>query len=220
MPSNTARPKYLTGNPLANPGQEARPTFAPSSGFLLKLTRSFMQFGGTSLLRSCDFVVSTLLNRRLSRHRLRRMVLPEALDPGPASRCRLSGALPPRRRPVRSLKPARAAGAGWVCPSLRESMYCLTWRSLMCLPDGPAKPEGPDTTLPNEAGSLRRGLARRARADAQHHAGASRHHGKTQRPSLRKRPGVSPTSRLKRAVNEDWLSKPTAEAISARDRSE
>jgi hypothetical protein len=40
------------------------------------------------------------------------------------------------------------------------------------------------------------------------------------RPSLRKRPGDSPTSRRKRAVKDDWLSKPTAPAIWTRDRSE
>jgi hypothetical protein len=176
-PSNTARPKYLTGNPLANPSQQARPTCAPSSGFLFRFTRSFVQFGGTSLLRSCDFVVSSLLNRRLSRHRLRTMVLPEALD----QVVRRAGDFPVRSlrsvaRFARSNRRGPPALAGRVRPCA-SPCYCLTWRSLMCLPDCPAKPEGPDTTLPNEAGSLRRGLARRVRADPQRHAGASRHHG-------------------------------------------
>src|SRR5260370_35650608 len=39
------------------------------------------------------------------------------------------------RRPVRSLKPGRAAAATWMCPSLRESIYRLPWRSVTRLPD-------------------------------------------------------------------------------------
>jgi len=30
---------------------------------------------------------------------------------------------------------ARAAAVAWVCPSLRESIYRLTWRSVTRLPD-------------------------------------------------------------------------------------
>ena len=36
-------------------------------------------------------------------------------------------------RAVRSLKPARAAAAAWLYPSLRESMYRLTGWSVACL---------------------------------------------------------------------------------------
>ena len=68
------------------------------------------------------------------------------------------------RRPVRSLKPARAAAAAWLYPSLRESMYRLTWWSVACLPGINVPPAIAGGTLRESSASHHTGHRNRRRA--------------------------------------------------------
>ena len=61
-------------------------------------------------------------------------VLAGAAAPGPVLLARQYRMIRLDPAPVRSSNPARAAAAARLYPSLRESIYRLTWWSVVCLP--------------------------------------------------------------------------------------